>query len=182
MKYSLLTLIPLIALAALGVGCSTTPKSEFDRHELRTTADSTLAAFKRRDESLKSLLDKSAAYAVFPDIGKGAFWIGGAYGKGVLYEKDNVVGYCDLTQGTVGFQIGAEAYSEILVLLTGTDVAKFKAGDYQFGANAVAVAATKGAAATADVKKGYVVYIMSKGGLLAEASVGGQRFRYEPVP
>ncbi len=144
--------------------------------EARETAD----LFRRTDRELSRFFQSSAGYAVFPTVGKGAIGIGGAHGTGVLFEKGQPVGRTSLTQVTIGFQLGGQAYSEIVFFETPRTLADFKKGEFALAAQASAVAAAAGAAANARYRQGVAVVTVAKGGLLYEASVGGQRFGYEP--
>jgi lipid-binding SYLF domain-containing protein len=117
---------------------------------------------------------------VFPSVKKGAAGIGAARGKGVLFEGGEAVGRSTLSQGTIGAQLGGQTYREIIFFQDGHDVEQFKGGDFEFSAQASAVAATKGAAANADYDEGVAVFTMARGGLMFEASVGGQKFTYRP--
>jgi lipid-binding SYLF domain-containing protein len=109
---------------------------------------------------------------VFPSVGKGAVGVGGAYGKGVLYNNGVAVGYCDLSQGTIGFQLGGQAYTEIIAFETQQAVDTFKQGNFRFDAQATAVALKSGAGANAKFTNGVAVFTMDEAGLMFEASVG----------
>ncbi len=126
------------------------------------------------------MLGGSPGYAVFPRIGKGAIGIGGAYGKGVLYEGGRIVGYCDLTQATIGIQLGGQTYAEIIVFETPNAVRVFKNNRFQLGAQASAVALMSGVGANAKYTNGVAVFTMAESGLMYEASIGGQKFDYQP--
>jgi len=160
-------------------GCSTAPRTEEGRSDIRAEADTTLAKARASDASLGTLLDASRGYAVFPTVGKGAIGVGGAYGKGVLYEGGVFAGYCDLTQASIGFQLGGQAYSEIIVFGTDEALTKFKTGNFAFSAQATAVALKSGAGANAKYADGVAVFTMGESGLMYEASVGGQKFSYQ---
>ncbi|MBC7836023.1 MAG: hypothetical protein H7Y88_13130 [Phycisphaerales bacterium] len=170
----------IAGLFAVGA-CSTAPRSEEGRVEIRSDADRVLAKARGSDPTLATRLDNSAGYAVFPTVGKGAVGVGGAYGKGVLYERGVPVGYCDLTQGTIGFQLGGQAYSEIIVFESQNDVNHFKSGNLEFNAQATAVALKSGAGANAKYEHGVAVFTMNESGLMYEASIGGQGFDYRPM-
>jgi len=173
--------VAAIALAAFTItGCATAPTSNEGRNELERRADEIVERFKRTDPTMKKFFNDNVGYAVFPTVGKGAIGVGGAYGKGVLYENDRIVGYCDLSQGTVGLQLGGQAYSEIIFFETRDALMDFKGGHLEFSAQVSAVAADAGASANADYQYGVAVFTMTKGGLMYEASVGGQRFTYMP--
>lgn len=161
-------------------GCSTAPKSESERVDLKAEAGATLARAKRNDPSLGALLDKARGYAVFPTVGKGAVGVGGAYGRGVLYQGGAFIGYCDLSQASIGFQLGGQAYSEIIAFETSEALNTFKSGNFAFSAQATAVALKSGAGANAKYDNGVAVFTMGESGLMYEASIGGQKFSYQP--
>lgn len=160
--------------------------------------DETLEVFKAAGES-GSFFDNCYGYVVFPTIGKGGIGIGGARGKGRVYAKGEHVGDTTMTQLTVGFQLGGQAYSQIIFLQDERAFSEFTSGNFEFGAQATAVAITAGASATAsttgksagasggqhdatsvgDYRKGMAVFTVAKGGLMYEASIGGQKFKYE---
>ena len=120
-------------------------------------------------------------WAVFPRVFKGAFWVGGAHGKGMLFEGGRKTGYVSLSQASLGFSFGGEFFREIIFFRTKEDVERFKFKDYSFSAQATAVALTAGAAAKADYKDGVAVFIMADSGLMVDASIGGQKFNYVPL-
>jgi lipid-binding SYLF domain-containing protein len=166
----------LLALA----GCAIAPKSQEGRAAIETAAHESLALAVATDPSLKPLLDEAAGYAVFPRIGKGAVGIGGAYGKGVLFEGGRIVGYCDLTQASIGLQLGGQAYTEIVTFETSDVVHAFKRGRYNFDARVSAVALRSGVGAAARYTDGVAVFTMDESGFMFEASLGGQRFDFQP--
>ncbi len=140
----------------------------------------TLATFKNTDPGIKVFFDKAYGYAVFPTVGKGGIGIGGAYGTGKVYERGAYVGKTSLTQVTIGFQLGGQAYREIIFFKDKKALDNFKSGKFELGAQASAVAATAGASANADYDNGVAIFTVAKGGLMYEATVGGQKFSYEP--
>ncbi len=162
-------------------GCSTEPKTEGEKSTLSGDASAALNSFKNTDSSLQGLLNRSVAYAVFPDVGKGGFIVGGAYGRGELWENGRKVGYADLTKGSIGLQAGAQTFDELIVFMTQEQVDKFKAGKFSLSADASAVAIKSGAAGASDYSKGVIIFTQTKGGLMAEASVGGQGFSFKPL-
>ncbi len=177
--FSTLWLGSLAAGAVLTAGgCSTSPTSAADREALSEHAGGTLAGFEAVDPSLKSMIDKAPGYAVFPDVGKAGFIAGGAYGRGEVYENGRMVGYADLAQGTVGLQIGAQTYDELVIFFSQEQLNKFKSNQFAFSANVSAVAIKPGVAAAADHSGGTAVFVRPQGGLMAEASIGGQQFTY----
>jgi len=163
------------------VGCSAAPKEQGDRMDLQTSADRTLQELKEADASLDGVLDDSAGYAVFPTIGKGGLIIGGGYGRGALYEDGKVTGYTDMTQAAVGALIGGQSFTELVVFQTPETLANFKKGNFSFGANASAIALNKGAASATEFKDGVAIFTRPNQGLMADASLNGQKFRYVPL-
>ena len=168
-------LVGLLALAA----CHTAPASREGKADLRRSSADALADAQKNDSSLRDLIGRSAGYAVFPSVGKGAIGIGGAYGKGDLYQNGAVVGYCDMTQGSIGFALGGQSYTEILVFETPAAVETFKNGNFRFDAQATAVALKSGAGANAKFANGVAVFTTDEAGLMYEASIGGQKFSYQ---
>jgi lipid-binding SYLF domain-containing protein len=120
------------------------------------------------------------AYAVFPTVGKGGIGIGGAFGRGQVFQGGKLVGYAKLTSASIGFQLGGQSFSEIIFFQNKAAYDKFKSGEFGFDANASAVAATAGVAAKVDYKNGVAVFVMADAGLMYEASIGGQKFDFEP--
>ncbi len=159
-------------------GCSTAPKSAAKKATLHSDTMAAIGNFKAEDPSLDRFFSDSVGYAVFPSVGKGGIGIGGAYGKGELFEGGEMIGYCDLTQGTIGFQLGGQVYSEIIFFETERSIADFKSGTVEFSAQVSAVAVKAGASADADYDSGVAVFTMAKGGLMYEASIGGQGFDF----
>jgi lipid-binding SYLF domain-containing protein len=143
-------------------------------------ANATVALFKKTDSNLGRFFDGAVGYAVFPSVGKGGMGIGGAYGSGVLCQGGKPVGKTTLTQVTIGFQLGGQAYSEIIFFESEKVLSDFKAGNFAFSGQASAVALTSGASANANYRMGVAVFTAAKGGLMFEASIGGQKFSYEP--
>ena len=143
---------------------------------------------------------KSYGYALFPSIGKGGVGIGGAFGKGRVYVKGKVVGDTSMSQLTAGLQLGGQAYSQIVFFEDERAFKEFTRGDFEFGAEASAVAITaavgaKGSSSGSSIgasggkndaktvgkfHKGMATFTVAKGGLMYEATVGGQKFKYTP--
>lgn len=176
-----LTLASLLALAApfahAGWNPLATEKAEGQPAADRDAAE-TIAAFKNKDPGIKIFFDKAYGYAVFPTVGKGGIGIGGAYGKGEVYQRGKRIGASSLTQVTIGFQLGGQAYSEIIFFKDKATLEQFKSGNFEFSAQASAVAITAGASADADYNNGVAIFTLAKGGLMYEASVGGQKFSF----
>ena len=174
----LLVLIGAVALLMLSA-CATAPKTAEGKADIRDEAATALRKAKTSDPSLTDVLNAAAGYAVFPAVGKGGAVIGGAYGKGVLYQNGWAIGYCDLSQATIGAQLGGQSYTEIICFETRQSVETFKEGRLQFNAQATAVALKSGAGANAQYRDGVMVFTTDEAGLMAEASIGGQQFTYQ---
>jgi len=181
MRFSTFCFAALGAASLLLGGCTTAPVTTTDRSMLHTDASAALADFKAQDPSLDSLLSNSYGYAIFPSVGKGAVGIGGGYGQGEVYQQDKRIGYANLTQANVGASIGGQTCSELIVFKTQDAMQRFQAGQFTLTADASAVAAKAGAAANVKWANDITVYTNVKGGLMTEASVGGQKFDYQPL-
>ncbi len=163
---------------------------------------STIQAFRDAGES-GQYFDTSVGYAVFPTIGKGGIGIGGAYGKGQVYKDGELIGTSTMAQATIGLQLGGQAYSQIIFFENDAALNDFTAGNFEFSAEASAVAITAGASATASTgggasagvsggkndatttsagyRKGMATFTVAKGGLMYEAALGGQKYSYEAL-
>jgi len=168
-----------VAIALSLAACATAPKSAEDRLALKENADTALVKAQSADWTLKDIVRDSYGYAVFPSVGKGGFGVGGAYGQGILYEQGVFVGYCDLTQASIGLQLGGQTYTEIIVFENKEAIDYFKSGNLAFDAQVTAVALKSGASANAKYSSGVAIFTMDEGGLMYEASVGGQKFGYQ---
>ena len=184
-------LVPILALVSMALTVSPAWADEYQ---------DTINVFKKAIES-RDFFRTAYGYAVFPSIGKGGVGIGGAYGKGHVYEKGRYVGDTSMKQVTVGFQLGGEAYSQIIFFADQRALEEFTSGNFEFGANVQAVAITAAAGASAgtsgtsagasggkqdaatvgEFHKGMAVFTVAKGGLMYEASIAGQKFKYKPL-
>ena len=183
MKNSLI----LSLLLAAGVGCTltmpscaTAPSTVEGKMKIEDEADAAIARGKRNDPTLANAMSGTVGYAVFPTIGKGGIGVGGAYGKGVVYDGGLIVGYCDMSQASIGLQLGGQSYTEIILFSTRDALNTFKAGNFAFDAQATAVALRSGAGANAKFTRGVAVLTMDEAGLMGEAVIGGQKFSYQP--
>lgn len=181
----LLFTLALVALSA-AVGCSsykTDGKSDPAEKGRMLSADAYAAelAFRKRDPTLQRFFESAYGYALFPEVAKGGAGIGGAHGDGVVYEQGQRIGYAELSQGSIGFQLGGQVYSEIIFFEDKPTLDKFKRGEFEFAAQASAVAASAGAGANADYSNGVAVFTTGERGLMLEASIGGQKFAYYPI-
>ena len=179
MKSKLSCLIPAAVVVGIVVGCSSL--SEKPNDQLTNDVNTAKTEFLKKDESVKGLFGSAAGYAIFPSVAKGGLGVGAASGVGQVYDKGNnkPVGEAKLSQVTVGFQAGGQAYSELIFFEDATSLDNFKKGNFEFSAQASAVAVTAGAAANAKYEKGVMILTLAKGGLMYEASVGGQKFSFQ---
>jgi len=160
-----------------------TPAHAFEPNvndEMELNVAQAILAIKRADPGIEAFFDNAAGYAVFPGVGKGGFVVGGAYGKGLVIVDEKVDGYTSMTQATVGLQIGGQKYAQFIFFKDDVAIAHFRRGNFEFGAQASAVAITAGASADASYDGGVAVFTHAAGGLMVEGSVGGQKFTYEP--
>jgi lipid-binding SYLF domain-containing protein len=161
------------------VGCSTEPRTQEAKDALSADVDSAIKDMQITDPGFDKFLKDSYAYAVFPTVGKGAFIVGGAYGKGMVYQGE-MIGYSDISQANVGLQAGGQTYKEVICFQNDDALKNFEAGKLKFSADASAVALKSGASASAKFQDGVVVFTHPNGGLMFEASIGGQSFSYRP--
>jgi hypothetical protein len=150
----------------------------------KTIQDSAAATIKRleeKDRGLGNLLKKAYAYAVFPAVGKASLVVGGAYGRGAVFEKGEFVGYATLSQLTLGVQLGGDTFTEVLVFKDKGALDQLKKGKMAFAANASAVLVKAGKAAAKGFPNGVTAYTYTRGGELLELSIGGQKFSFKPA-
>jgi len=181
-------LFSFLALATLALSVSPARADEYQE---------TIDVFRKAGES-GQFFQSAYGYAVFPTVGKAGIGVGGAYGKGRVYEQGRYVGDTSVTQLSVGFQLGGQAYSQIVFFQDQRSFKEFTSGQFEFGAEASAVAITAAAGAKASTagssagasggrhdattvgvyNKGMATFTVAKGGLMYEASVSGQKFSY----
>ena len=144
-------------------------------------AEKTITTFKKKNDKMNSYFEDSYGYVVFPSVGKGGIVLGGAHGRGSVYEQGELIGEAKMTQVTFGFQWGGQAYSEVLFFKDKATLDSFKNSELKFAGQASAVAVTFGASADIAYENGVAVYTLTKGGLMYEATLGGQKFNYLPA-
>jgi lipid-binding SYLF domain-containing protein len=144
--------------------------------------DSKSAINKMTDDvpKLQSFKDKSYGYVVFPKVTKAGLGIGGAAGQGILFRNNVPIGSSKLKQASFGLQAGGQQYMEVIFFENEDALNNFTNGNLKFGAQASAVAITAGASVDAAYKDGVAVFTRVRGGLMYEASIGGQHFSYKP--
>ena len=148
--------------------------------KLELSVAQALIKAKQQDPEISKWFDTAYAYAVLPRVGKGGIGVGGAYGKGIVIYKDMTVGLTSMSQVTVGLQLGGQVYAQFIMFKDKTAFDHFTRGNFEMGAQVSAVAVTAGASADANYDGGVAVFTLAEGGLMFEASVGGQKFKYTP--
>jgi len=154
--------------------------SEVDRAQVHADVVKTIAQFKASDPSIEKFFKNSNGYAVFARVGKAGFIVGGGAGDGELYEKGKVAGYVHIGMASIGLQIGAQEFSQIVFFNDAAALARFKQNKFEFAANASAVIVKTGGADAADYREGVAVFVKPTGGAMAELSLGTQKFNYKP--
>ena len=182
----------LIAIGAILAFSTTTVQAAATLGECQEA----MAKFKELG-NVKELLAQSYGYAVLPTIGKGGMGVGGAAGSGCVFAGGKHSGNVSMGQVTIGWQLGGQAYSQLILFKNADTYKEFTQGNFEFGADATAVALTYGAAAGASTqgasatagdtkgkgawKRGMAIFTLAKGGLMYEASIGGQKYNFKPL-
>jgi lipid-binding SYLF domain-containing protein len=174
--------IGLLATLCLPLfACATAPKTDPERRALEANADTTLRSMIARDPGLRDVLRRSVGYAVFPEIGAGGFLVGGAYGRGIVYEGGKKTGFVELNQASLGAVLGGQTFAELIVFNTPEGLRQLRDGEYNVTGQASAVVLKSGAAAATQFgDEGVGVFVMPRGGAMIDVSVAGQRLNYEP--
>jgi lipid-binding SYLF domain-containing protein len=163
----------------VAAGCASAPKTTAQKQTLEQDANQTVAEMTSRDPDLKPMLDRSTAYIVFPSVKQGGFVVGGAGGKGVLLQHGRMTGFVDLSQASLGAQVGGQEFAEIIVVRDQAALDKIKAGKFDMGGQASATMVKAGAAAAAPFSdQGLAVFVNPKGGAMLNVSVTGQTLKY----
>jgi lipid-binding SYLF domain-containing protein len=139
-----------------------------------------LTRVREKDPELASAIDEAHGYAVFPSAGRASAVLGGAFGRGEVFERGERIGGASMGQLTLGVQLGGQTFSEIVVFKSENALDRFKAGRLAFAGNLSAVVSKVSAAGTADYERDVIVKVYSRGGMLLEASLGGQYFKFKP--
>lgn len=185
--------ILLLTMCALWIAGAGSPVSA-DEYQ------NTISIF-RQSPAVQPFFENAYGYAVFPTVGKGGIVVGGAYGKGQVYRKGKITGDVTLSKVSIGFQLGGQAFSEIIFFQDRRAYDEFTSGSFEFDASMSAVVITAGAQAKAGTEgttagasagpatgaqanigytKGLAVFVHTKGGLMYEAAIGGQKFDFTP--
>jgi lipid-binding SYLF domain-containing protein len=176
-KYSIPVLQLLFIISALFFTQPASAQSKKDSSLIKD-CDEAKAEFIKTDALIKHLFDDATGYVIFPNVGKGAVGVGGASGNGIVFEKGKLIGKAKMTQVSIGLQLGGQAYRELIFFENQETLERFKKDKVEFSAQVSAVAATAGASANAKYTNGVMIFTQQKGGLMYEASVGGQKFKF----
>lgn len=169
----------LATLAALIVAAPALAFEPDTNNSLQLDVKKAIIDIKAADPGIETFFENAAGYAVFPSVGKGGIVIGGAYGKGLVIVNEKVDGYTTMSQATIGLQLGGQKYAQFIFFKDDTAIGHFKRGNFEFGAQASAVAITAGASRDAAYDSGVAVFTQAQGGLMFEGTIGGQRFTYQ---
>jgi lipid-binding SYLF domain-containing protein len=167
----------LLILMGMAMPASVLAQSSKNNKLIEDSKDAK-AEFIKTDGLMQGLFDNSHGYVIFPNVGKGGIGVGGAAGNGIVFENGNPTGSAKMKQVSVGFQFGGQAYREVIFFENNEALERFKQNKFEFSAQASAVAATSGASANVKYSDGVMIFTQQKGGLMYEASIGGQKFSY----
>ena len=173
------TALVTVVFFVVGISFNAHAQSKKKIESLKVDSKEAKAEFLEADWRMEDRFNEAYGYVIFPNVGKGAIGVGGAAGNGIVYEGGKEIGAAKLTQVSIGFQWGGQAYREIIFFKDKVAMDRFKGNQFEFSAQASAVAVTAGASADADYEGGVMVFTMQKGGLMYEASIGGQKFKFD---
>ena len=150
-----------------------------DQNEIIDDAKKAKAAFIQQDPAISKIFASAEGYVIFPNVGKGAYVVGGAAGNGAVYENGHLVGMAKLLQLDIGLQVGGQAFRQVIFFKTEAALNRFKSGNFELAGNASAVVLEDGKAVSIEFRDDIAVVTMPKAGAMIEVSVGGQKFEYE---
>ena len=170
---------PVLALTVIMMAsCGTSKNTSADIMADSRDAKATVSA---NNPNIAALFNNSVGYAIFPNVGKGAYIIGAASGNGTVYQKGTLIGYSSMKQVDIGLQAGGKAFIEVIFFQTQQALDSFKNGNYELSANASAVLLEEGVSKEVEFRDGVGVVTKAKAGAMAGISVGGQKFEYTPA-
>lgn len=179
MKAKTLALALTLSLGGAMIGCNTAPETETAKETLADRTEISVRSMERMSPEIRRVIANGHGYAVFPEVGKGGALVGGAFGRGEVYEQGRFIGYAKIEQATVGAQVGGQTYDLLMVFQDAATMNKFKNNEWSASANATAVILKEGTGITTDFRDGVAVYVKPVGGAMAEASIGGQKFTFQ---
>ena len=174
LNFGFLTLLTLFVFSTVHLNAQTEKQKD-----LIDDATASKAIFVKEEPEMTALFETAAGYVIFPNVGEGAYILGGAAGNGVLFENGQVAGFSELRQVDIGLQIGGQAYRQAILFQTASELAKFKKGNYKLSGKASAVILKKGKAKSISFKDGRAIVTMPKAGAMIDIAVGGQKFEYQ---
>lgn len=188
MRFPKLVFVPLAAALGLPlIGCESNnsnnnpPPAVSENNNLDNHAQAAMDSMNAKDTGISDITQGAYGYAIFPSVGEAAVGVGGAGGKGVVYQQGQRIGYATLNQGSVGLQLGGETYAELIIFKTPEAIDVFKNGNLTFGADASATLVKAGAASQGQFNNGTRVFVQPHGGLMAGVAITGQKFNYHPI-
>jgi lipid-binding SYLF domain-containing protein len=167
----------LFALTALFTSAVDAQDARMQR--LITDAEKAKLNFVAADKLMQHMFDKAYAYVILPNVGKGAAGIGGAAGSGIVYEQGKMIGSVKMKQLTVGWQVGGQAFREVIFFENKETLERFKTNEFEFAAQTSAAAIKAESYTDVEYNDGILVFTQKKTGLMYDASIGGQKFNYD---
>ena len=181
MQTHLVKPLAALPLALLLGACAAAPIAPTQRSDLQARADATLQRLVEESPALGSYhLPRAHAYAVFPEVAKGAYLVGGSFGRGVVYRGGVAIGTAELVGASFGLQVGGQSFSELIVFEDEAALRRFTDAGVSATLEVSAVMLTTGAAVSARYVDGVMVFARPLGGAMVEAALGGQRFTFQP--
>lgn len=174
-------MVALVLVTLAGCSEPVMPTTPASRDYMTARVKGTISEFISTKPLIKKLMTSAYGYAVLPSIGTGALVIGGAEGRGEVFEHGRMIGYCKMTSASIGAQIGGQSYSELILFQNAATMAAFKEGQTTFDARASAVVAASGSGTAANYVRGVLVYVLPSQGFMAQAAIGGQHFTFAPL-
>lgn len=175
-KKQLLIVIPLFLFF---LGTPHLHSQTAKQKEIIADAEEARQTLVQHDSYMQTLFENSEGYVIFPNVGKGAYVVGGASGNGAVFQNGQLIGMADLKQLDVGLQLGGQAFIQVMFFGNEAALNEFKQGQFELAGNASAVALDKGAAENIHFKDGVAVVTLPKAGAMLEVSVGGQKFNFQ---
>ena len=176
--------ILVVCLSFLGTACQSVPDSQEGLDALKdrdvASAKVALDRLRKKDPSIDEAIEEAYGYAIFPSIASGALIVGGEGGDGIVFREGVPWGHVKVAKGSIGLQIGGEAYVELILLKTESAFDTFTEGKFAFAAGVSATAVESGAAVNTKYQNDIAVLVLTKGGLMASAAAGGQQFTTKP--
>tara|TARA_R110000787_G_scaffold17180_1_gene54170 strand:+ start:2096 stop:2617 length:522 start_codon:yes stop_codon:yes gene_type:complete len=164
-------------LTVLAIVCLLLSYNSFGQKDVSAKSSEAIVNFKKTNDNIKQFFNTAYGYAIFPAVGKGGLGVGGATGNGTVYKDGYVLGNCKLTQITIGLQAGGQSYQEVIFFENKETFDRFTSNKFEFAAQVSAIALKAGVSLDAEYREGVIVITQAIGGLMYEASVGGQKFK-----